>query len=98
LPRKSDDLYLSAITIGEIYYGICRLPVSAKRAFLQQSFTLLRSTFADRILPFSETEAIRWGEEVARARPLAVFDSLIAATALEHGMRWRHETSKMSNL
>jgi predicted nucleic acid-binding protein len=47
--------------------------------------------FADRILPVTQSIANRWGvlggECQLRGTPLNTADGLIAATALEHGLR-----------
>ncbi len=50
----------------------------------------VRSWFAGRLLPVTETIAERWGHLAAAARKqgvtLAVVDGVIAATALEHSL------------
>ena len=43
--------------------------------------------FGDRLLPISLDVAERWGRLVAEHRPLPTIDSLLAATALHHGLR-----------
>jgi predicted nucleic acid-binding protein len=81
------DLFLSAITIGEIEKGIAavtpRDPVFARRltGWLDE---VLRG-FASRILPVDVAAARRWGRLTA-AHGHAGADLLIAATALEHGL------------
>ena len=84
--RSEDELFLSAITLGEIERGIrlqeARTPGFAAdlRAWLDRTMLL----FADRILPFGATEARVWGRLSAEiGHPGA--DLMIAATALTHG-------------
>lgn len=79
------ELYLSALTIGEIRLGIVRLrqrdPGQAE--LLDQWLDRLEAGYADRILPVTTAVARRWAE-LNRDRPLPVVDALIAATAVEH--------------
>jgi predicted nucleic acid-binding protein len=86
------DIYLSAITVGEIAKGIHLLPNSNRKreldAWLRENL-LVR--FEGRILPLDADLFIRWGEftaklELVEAPPIAAFDSLIAATAWMHKM------------
>ncbi|MCR9151680.1 MAG: type II toxin-antitoxin system VapC family toxin [Rhodobacteraceae bacterium] len=84
--RSEAELFLSAITLGEIERGIrlqeARNPGFAAdlRAWLDRTMLL----FADRILPFGATEARVWGRLSAEiGHPGA--DLMIAATALTHG-------------
>jgi predicted nucleic acid-binding protein len=88
--QNEDSLYLSVVTIGELEKGIARLPVSPRRSRLQTWVRRdLADRFGDRVLPIDIRIAARWGvltgEAEKRGRPLPVIDSLIAATALEHG-------------
>jgi tRNA(fMet)-specific endonuclease VapC len=85
-------VHLSVITIGEIRKGIEKLPASARKAELQtwlEHDLLLR--FQGRIAPITTETMLRWGELVGRlemrGRSLTAIDSLIAASALEHGFR-----------
>jgi len=89
----ADDLrlFLSVVSLGEIFKGITVLPEGKRRQQLQQWVVeTLRPWFDGRILPVSESVAERWGvlsgECQLTGRPLNVADGLIAATALEHGL------------
>jgi toxin FitB len=86
-----EDLFLSVISIGEIAFGIARLPASAKRRDLEAWLALTDRHFSDRILPVSRDVAQLWGEITARAasagRTLHAAHGLIAATAIHHGLR-----------
>lgn len=85
------DLFMSAISIGEIVYGIARLPAGAKRRELEAWLSVTERHFADRVLPIDRDIAQLWGELTAKVsaagRTLHAADGLIAATALHHGMR-----------
>jgi predicted nucleic acid-binding protein len=79
---RSETLYLSAITIGEIMKGIMiktRTDPPAA-AVLLRWLDELRFVYAARILPIDDAVATAWGRLMAqRSRPVA--DALIAATA-----------------
>ena len=84
-------LFLSVVSLGEIFKGITVLPEGKRRRQLQQWVDeTLRPWFDARILPITESVAERWGvlagECQLRGRPLKVADGLIAATALEHSL------------
>ena len=86
-----ESVFLSVMTLGEICQGIDMLPVSQKRNALQDWLEVdVRSWFAGRILPVTESIAERWGHlaAIAKQRGIAVtvVDAIIAATALEHGL------------
>jgi predicted nucleic acid-binding protein len=86
-----EGVFLSVMTIGEICKGIDMLPVSQKRDGLQRWLDIdVRSWFAGRILPVTESIAERWGHLAATAKQrgfaLAVVDGIIAATALENDL------------
>jgi predicted nucleic acid-binding protein len=88
---NDDELYLSVITIGEIWKGFTLLRDATRRAQLEQWLeSEVRDWFAERILPVNEAVAERWGvleaERQLRGAPLNTADGLIAATALEHDL------------
>jgi len=86
--RPASTLYLSVLTLGEIRKGIEGVADAARRlALLDWLETALPAFFAGRILPIDTGVADRWGRLVAQAgRPLPVIDSLLAATAAQHGL------------
>ena len=83
--KPEDDLYLSAITIGEIARGIAQQQ-RANPDFGRDLATWLDRTlrvFSDRILPFGAQDARIWGRlshEIGHTGA----DLMIAATALAH--------------
>ena len=86
-----ESVFLSVMTVGEICKGIDLLPLSQKRSALQGWLDRdVRSWFAGRILPVTESIAERWGRLAAAGKRsgvnLAVVDGVLAATALEHGL------------
>lgn len=86
--RPATTLYLSVLTLGELRKGIEMLPEGTrKRRLLDWLEVDLPGFFAGRLLPIDAQVADRWGHLVAQAdRPLPAIDSLLAATALTHGL------------
>jgi toxin FitB len=83
----SSALFLSVLTLGELRKGIAakhRLDPAAAKS-LSAWAQGLEIGFADRILGIDAAIARLWGEwSAARSRP--VVDSLLAATAVVHGL------------
>ena len=87
--QPESELFLSAITLGELQSGAARLPDSPKKRSLQTWINNdLRQRFAGRIVPVDDQVSIGWGNLLAAhwKQPLPTVDSLIAATALVHGL------------
>ncbi len=89
--QPEETLYLSVLTFGEIRRGCSRLSSGPKRRALERWLEHdLSERFAGRILPLDQEAADIWGRIQARAenkgRPLPSLDSLLAATALAHGL------------
>jgi len=86
--QADEDLYVSAITIGEIQRGLLEKPKGKKRSLLETWFNGPdgpRALFADRVLPFDEKAALVWArlmaDGTARGRPRSAIDMIIAAIA-----------------
>lgn len=84
-----DTLYLSVLSLGEIRHGVEKLEEGGRkeklRLWLERD---LPAWFQDRLLPVSMDTAHRWGRLLSGAsRSIPAVDSLLAATALEHGLR-----------
>ena len=88
--QQAENLFVSAMTLGELERGVMKLPPSRRRNELTTWLAQVALGFEDRVLPFDRETAHVWADMCARAeakgRPLAAFDSLIAATALHQGL------------
>ncbi|MES2951257.1 MAG: type II toxin-antitoxin system VapC family toxin [Pseudomonadota bacterium] len=88
--RQEQTLFVSAMTLAELHRGVAKLPVSRRRTELSNWLEKLENSFEERVLPFGQSTAKPWAAMCARAdaagATLAAFDSIIAATALEHGL------------
>ncbi|GAB6113395.1 PIN domain-containing protein [Desulfomicrobium salsuginis] len=86
--QPAASLYLSVLTVGEIRHGVERVVEIRRRHALQDWLeNELPAFFSGRILPVDRLVAERWGRLLAEAgRPLPAIDSLLAATALAHGL------------
>ena len=89
--HEHEDMFLSAITVGEIAKAIALLPNSPRKRELQQWLKddlLIR--FEGKIISLDSDIFIRWGELTAKLEAIGVLrpaiDSLIAATVLMHHM------------
>lgn len=88
LRRHERELVVDPIVLGELRYGILLLRRGKKRSGLEQWF----DTGVGRLtcLPWEADTGRRWAELLARlrarGRPMPIKDSLIAATALHHGL------------
>ena len=80
-------LFLSVLTLGELRKGVAAKrrtdPLAADQ--LGSWVEGIETTFADRVLPVDAATARRWGELSAN-RNWPVIDTLIAATAIRHGL------------
>ncbi len=85
------DLFLPAISLGELIRGVVRLPQGRKRdALVRWVRDDLPRQFEGRILSFDREAAVLWGNIMGEGdrsgRPYAAADAQIAATALRHGL------------
>jgi predicted nucleic acid-binding protein len=86
-----ESLFISAITVGELRRGSLLLDHGKKRkALLRWIETGIKVEFAGHILPVDTTVMECWADletsTVKTGRRLPVMDSLLAATALAHGL------------
>ena len=86
--RPASTLYLSVLTFGELRKGIEGVLDAKRRMALTDWLeTDLPAFFAGRILPVDAQVADRWGRLLSAAgRPLPAIDSLLAASAAQHGL------------
>lgn len=81
------DLYLSAVTIGELEEGVSRLPESNKKTAVSEWIRhAVTNRFGNRILPIDAAVASCWGELIGarekKGKTLPILDAFIAATAI----------------
>jgi predicted nucleic acid-binding protein len=86
-----ETLYLSAITVAELRFGMASLPVGKRRDRLQESLEKqILPLFAGRVLPFDMSASQAYSELMAKARAAGLAigsaDGYIAATAAANGM------------
>lgn len=90
--QPENKLFLSVLVLAEYTKGIHYLqPGDSNRPRLLRSVTALESRFSGRIFSVSDAIVFRWGAisgEVKRltGHPPSVVDTLMAATAIEHGL------------
>jgi predicted nucleic acid-binding protein len=86
LPQE--DVFISMLSIGEIAYGIEKLPQGKKRAELFDWLNLqIPVMFKNRIISLDTDSMLEWGKLRANiGRTLPFTDSLIAAAALSRRM------------
>lgn len=84
---RTEQISLSVLTIGELRRGIRMLArkAPARARTLDDWVSQLEQTYEDRLLPVTTEIATRWGE-INSAPTFPAVDSLLAATALEHGL------------
>jgi predicted nucleic acid-binding protein len=93
----SADLFISALTVGEIRLGIERLRRrdTAQAERLEQWLRGLQVTYADHIVDVDAGVAEQWGR-LNVPDPLPVIDGLLAASAITHG--WTLVTRNVADI
>lgn len=86
-----DLLYISAVALAEIRFGIELVTDATKRAELNDWLThMVRPMFEQRVLPVTEDVMFKWRLLVEDGRQaghtFSQPDLIIAATALQHGL------------
>jgi predicted nucleic acid-binding protein len=86
-----ETLYLSAITVAELRYGLAIMPEGKRRAAYQKAFEqAFLPMFAGRVLPFDLHVSQTYAGLMARAKAQGIAvskeDGYIAATAAIHGL------------
>ena len=81
-----EQIHTSVLCLGEIRRGVELLPAGARQTAMTHWLEVdLPARLAGRIHPVDEPAAQTWGR-LSALRTLPVADSLIAATALVHGL------------
>ena len=86
-----ETLYLSAITVAEVRFGLASLPAGKRRDRLQTNLEKqVLPLFVGRVLPFDMSASQAYSELMAKARAaglaIGTADGYIAATAKANGM------------
>ena len=86
--QDDEKLFISSLTIGEIWRGVLQTPAGRKRDELEVWFAGPDgppALFAGRVLPFDQKAGVVWArlmaEGRAKGRPRSALDTIIAATA-----------------
>lgn len=83
--RGHDDLWLSAIVLHELNFGLSLLPPGRRRDSIEATLSAFAKEYDDRVLPVGRLEAAQAAALRARARlsgrVLDLRDALIAGTA-----------------
>ncbi|HEV2374710.1 MAG TPA: type II toxin-antitoxin system VapC family toxin [Streptosporangiaceae bacterium] len=86
--QAANDLYVTAVTVAEIRYGLARLPMGRRQDRLREAADEVFSTFAEFILPFDTAAAIEYAEIATHCeslgRSIEGFDAQIAAICRAH--------------
>ncbi|MFZ2654207.1 MAG: type II toxin-antitoxin system VapC family toxin [Victivallales bacterium] len=83
---SEDDVHISSLTLGEIEYGIGRLPDGKKKNDIALWFRDVQEQFKEHTVPVTVEIALEWG--VIRANiqkkgyDISVVDGIIAATSI----------------
>ena len=88
LRQHERDLAIDPIILGEVRFGILLLPRGKKRSRLERWFDAgVRKLYC---LPWEAESGLRWAELLASlrasGRAMPIKDSIIAVTALVHGL------------
>ena len=88
LRAHESDIAIDPVILGELRFGILILPKGRKRAALEGWFDAGVGVL--NCLPWSAETGLKWAELLAHLRTagksMKIKDSLIAATALAHGL------------
>ncbi len=85
--QEVTQLFISTITMAEIFYGINAFPDGVRRQSIEDAFNkTIRSAFKHRILSFNEPASHIYGkimgQRKALGKPMSVLDGQIAAIAI----------------
>jgi hypothetical protein len=82
-----EEIYLSVLVIGELRRGVesIRRRDAKQAVVLERWLTRITTDHTERILSIDDRVADRWGRLTAK-QPGSVIDTLMAATALVHGL------------
>lgn len=88
LRRNERSIVVDPVVLGEVRFGILLLARGARRAKLEQWFD--QGVGRIQCLSWDSAVGLRWAQLLAdlrrRGQPMSIKDSLIAASALAHGL------------
>lgn len=86
--RGDEELFIAALTVGEIWRGVLEMPAGKRRDALEAWFDGPhgpQALFSGRILPFEDRAALIWARLMAdgktSGRPRSAMDTVVAAIA-----------------
>ena len=86
---SEDDIGTTAITVAELFTGICLMPIGKRRHNLSRAIDYQLLLLGNRILPFDAQAAIDYAEirtmRSNNGKPISAQDAMIAAIARAHG-------------
>lgn len=87
--QPAAEVFLTAVTVAELLYGIGRLAEGARKAALAEGVeAMLYEDFDNRVLAFDGAAAAHYADIVVRregaGRPISMADALIAASCRSH--------------
>jgi toxin FitB len=88
--QSADDVWLTAVTLAELIYGIGRLPDGRRKALLAVALdAMVRDDLDHRVAPFDAIAASHFADIVIgrerSGRPVSAADAQIAAICRSHG-------------
>jgi hypothetical protein len=88
--QPASDLFLTAITLAELLYGVARLPHGRRRSTIADTLERVVTTdFDRRVVSFDDIAAGQYAELVAAreraGRPIGLADAQIAAICRSYG-------------
>jgi toxin FitB len=85
IETNESDILLSTVSLGEMAYGVARLPDGRRKAGLRRLLGMITDRFSSRIMPYGFYEAQAYGGIMADAerlgRPMSIPDGMIASSA-----------------
>ena len=87
--QLADDVYLTAVSLAELLYGVARLPAGRRRSALAEELeAMVSDDFGHRVAAFDATAAPHYADIAARrestGRPISFADGQIAAICRSH--------------
>jgi len=87
--QERSELYLTAVNLAELLYGIARLPDGRRKNGMTVVLNELRKRIVGEVLPFDEAASIAFADLMSRTRAKGFVvgepDGQIASIAVVHG-------------